>query len=70
MLTNSMEKQPTCSIEVFEQDFTLVELKTALGKCKKGRSAGPDRLTNEMLINLSDFELSTILKFTKRHGVG
>jgi hypothetical protein len=41
MLTKNLETQPTCNIEVFEQDFTLVELKTALGGCKKGRSAGP-----------------------------
>jgi hypothetical protein len=32
----------------------------------KKRSAGPDRLTNEMLINLSDVELSTILKFINK----
>ena len=47
--------------EVFESDFTFSELKSALKKCKKGKAAGPDRITNEMINNLSDYELTTIL---------
>jgi ribonuclease HI len=65
-LTKSMESRATVPIMCFEQDFSLSELKSALTKCKIGKAAGLDQIRNEMIFNLADQELSTILYFINK----
>ena len=58
----AQEKAPSVSRELFEVDFTMTELKKVMKKLKKCRSPGPDRIHNEMLINLGPIGKQTILR--------
>ena len=65
-LTKRAEQTPKANLEVFEKEFTLTELKAALQKCKKRKAPGPDHITNEMILNLTDSSLSILLDFFNR----
>merc|ERR1712062_779841 len=50
----SKEKAHTASPQVFEESFSLAELNRAMKKLKKRKAPGPDKLHNEVLINLEE----------------
>ena len=52
-LTRNMEKRAGPFEDLFTQAFTLSELKNSLKKCKLKKAPGPDRISNEMLVHLS-----------------
>ena len=60
------EKKPSASIRMFETDFTMGELKTAVRKLKARKTPGPDKVTNEMISNLNTEALSILLKYINR----
>ena len=47
------EKTPTASASLFQEDFSLAELNRAIRKLKTRKSPGPDKIHNEMLLQLS-----------------
>ena len=47
------EKAPTASASLFQEDFSLAELNRAFRKLKTRKSPGPDKIHNEMLLQLS-----------------
>lgn len=49
----SKEKSPTANTSLSEEDFSLAELDKALKKLKLRKSPGPDKVHNEMLLQLS-----------------
>ena len=57
----SKEKAPSANQETFEEQFTMAELNRAMKKLKKRKSAGQDKLHNEMLQNLGDIGRRAIL---------
>ena len=65
-LTRRLEKTPKANLEVFEKDFSLAELKAALKKCKQRKAPGPDNITNEMILHLSNQSLLVVLDFINR----
>lgn len=46
------EKAPTVNISLFEEDFSMSELSKAIKKLKTRKSPGPDKVHNEMLLQL------------------
>ena len=53
---------------VFDSDFTLDELETALRKCKSRKTPGLDQITNEMLVNVGPWVKSRSLSLPTAHG--
>ena len=52
--------------EVFELEFTMGELNIAMKKLKPRKAPGPDKITNEMLLNLNNESKMKILSFINR----
>ena len=58
----SEEKAPRPSIQSFEENFSLFELRKAIKQLKVRKSPGPDQICNEMLTHLGDTGKKIILK--------
>ena len=52
-LTRKMEKRAGPFEDLFTQEFSLSELNNSLKKCKLKKAPGPDQISNEMLVHLS-----------------
>ena len=57
------EKAPCANSEIFESNFKLSELNSALRKLKARKSPGPDNIHNEMLKHLGSHSKLVILDF-------
>ncbi|GFR28287.1 hypothetical protein TNCT_376831 [Trichonephila clavata] len=49
--------------QLFNDDFNLEELRNGISTLVKGKSAGPDGILPELLINLGDSAKMTLLAF-------
>ena len=56
------EKAPSVNQAVFEENFTISELNTAMKKLKPRKSPGPDKLHNEMLVKLGPIGRKAVLR--------
>ena len=59
---NQREKENTTAVPEFEDPFTEQELKFAMSKLKKRKSPGPDKVHNEMILNLGPIGRKALLR--------
>ena len=62
LLTKTMEKRLGPLASIFTDTFTFEELNQSLNKCKLKKAPGPDSVTNDMLVQLSNFGKESLLK--------
>ena len=65
-LTRDMEKRHGPFDSVFVKNFTRKELDDSLMKCKLRKAPGPDEVTSDMLIQLSDYGKDMLLKIINK----
>ena len=70
-LTKRMEKRLGPLASVFTDKFTYEELSLSLNKCKMKKAPGPDKVSNDMIVQLSDYgkeRLLDLLNKTWKYG--
>jgi hypothetical protein len=55
------EKSSTASIFLFVESFTMNEINQALNRLKSKKAPGPDKIHNEMLVNLGPLGRKVLL---------
>ena len=62
----SKEKSPGPNVQLFDEEFTIKELKAALKMLKSRKSPGPDGIHNEMLTHLGNIGKKVILNLINK----
>ena len=62
----SKEKSSLANIPLFEENFTIHELQSAMGKLQLRKAPGPDKISNEMILHLGPVGKSTLLNFINK----
>ena len=62
----SKEKSPGPNVQLFDEDFTIKELETAMKMLKSRKSPGPDGIHNEMLTHLGNIGKKVILNLINK----
>ena len=65
-LFKKKRSSPTAVTEAFEQDFSEAELRAAMKKLKTHKAPGPDKIKNEMIVNLGPKAKRILLNFINR----
>ena len=65
-LTRGMEKRNGPFDSLFVKKFTRTELDNSLKKCKLGKAPGPDEVTSDTLIQLSEYDKAMLLKIINK----
>ena len=65
-LTKRMERMPRCANSIFAEKFTPSELESSLKKCKRRKAPGPDKVTNDMLVQLGKNGKKVLLKLINK----
>ena len=61
-MTKKMEKRLGPLASIFTESFTSTELEQSLNKCKLKKAPGPDKVSNDMLVQLSTYGKQVLLK--------
>ena len=65
-LTKRMEKRLGPFASIFTDCFTATELDQSLKKCKMKKAPGPDKVANDMLVQLSSYGKEYLLKLVNK----